>query len=157
MGHPGAITLGDVTVPLRGGAWTDWSCGRQDRDTTWRWAAGVGTAADGTPVGLNVSTGMNGIGDGEDLVWWAGRPHRVGLTHLGPTGADPAGAWSLGGEGWSLAFEPVGVRAADDDLWLVRSRYVQPIGCFSGAVPDPAGRPVPVRLHGVTEDHRVRW
>lgn len=153
----GAITLGEVTVPLHGGAWTDWSCGRQDRDTTWRWAAGVGTSPDGTPVGINVSTGMNGIGDREDLVWWAGRPQRVGLAHLAPTGPDPAGDWTVGGDGWSLAFEPVGARTANDDLWVFRSRYVQPIGCFSGTVPDPSGRPVPVRLHGVTEDHRVRW
>jgi hypothetical protein len=153
----GHVRLGEEHAPIDGGAWTDWTSGRQDRDTTWRWAAGAGTSTDGRRVGLNLSTGMNGVADGEDLVWWDGTPHAVTVTALAPAGDDPAGPWQVAGPGWALSFHPVGVRAADENLGLVRSRYVQPIGRFQGTLPGPDGGPIEVVLDGVTEDHLARW
>lgn len=152
----GRVALGGRGVALEGGAWTDWTAGRQDRDTTWRWAAGVGTGPGEQQVGLNASTGMNAAGDGEDLVWWDGVPHRLEVDTLAPE-AETTGTWTVAGPGWSLAFHAVGVRAADEDLRVVRSHYVQPIGRFRGTLPGPDGRPRRVELVGVTEDHRARW
>lgn len=142
---------------VEGGGWRDWTAGRQDRHTTWRWAAGAGTSGDGRRVGLNVSTGMNGAGAGEDVVWWDGHPWPVEVTTLGPVGIDPAGPWTVAGPGWALHLEPWGRRAADEDLFLVRSRYVQPIGRLHGTLPGPDGAAVDVDLVGVTEDHAATW
>ncbi|MFP5308554.1 MAG: DUF2804 family protein [Actinomycetes bacterium] len=159
-GHParGVVEVDGVRRDLDGGGWRDWTAGRQDRHTVWRWAAGAGTSADGRRVGLNVSTGMNALADGEDVVWWDGVPHALDVTGLAPAVAtDPAGAWVVGGPGWELVLEPWGVRAADEDLRVVRSRYVQPLGVLRGTLPGPDGQPVGVRLTGVTEDHEATW
>lgn len=56
-----------------------------------------------------------------------------------------------------LDVSPVGVRQADENLVLVRSRYVQPIGRFHGTLPGPDGEAVAVSLVGVTEDHEAVW
>lgn len=151
------IRTAAAQVAVTGGAWRDWTLGAQDRDTTWRWAAAAGSADDGRRVGLNVSTGMNGAGAGEDVVWWDGAPHPLVLTELGPAGPRMSGDWQLSGPDWSLAVASAGARAADENLLVVRSRYVQPVGTFTGTLPDPDGIPVPVHLVGVTEDHVARW
>lgn len=146
-----------VQATSTGAAWRDWTLGAQDRDTTWRWAAGAGQAADGRRVGLNASTGMNGAGAGEDVVWWDGVPHALDVEVLGPTGPDLDGRWQLSGPDWGLQLVPQGARMATERLVVVRSEYVQPIGRFAGTLPDPTGRPVEVTLVGVTEDHVARW
>lgn len=144
---------------LDGGAWTDATDGRQDHHTTWRWAAGAGRSRDGLHrVGLQASTGMNALGPGEDLVWWDDRPMPVTLDELAPVrpGAFD-GPWRCAGDGWELQLQPAGVRAADEGLGPIRSRYVQPLGTWSGTLPGPDGEPVPVELSGVAEDHEARW
>lgn len=159
-GHAG---VGEVVVPggthsLDGGAWTDATEGRQDAHTTWRWAAGAGLAGDGRRVGLHASTGMNAAGPGEDLVWWDGVAAPLDVTTLAPTdGAGPDQAWQLAGQGWALELDVAGVRAADEGLGPIRSRYAQPMGTWRGTLPDPEGRPVAVTLAGVAEDHEARW
>lgn len=147
---------GGPEQPLSGGGWSDWTAGRQDRRTSWRWAAGAGRAADGRRVGLNVGSGMNGAGPGENLVWWDGEPFGLGAVDLVPT-AGARGPWTLRGPGWSLDFEPVAVRAATERLLVVSSDYTQPIGAFRGRLPDPSGALVEVQLRGVTEEHTARW
>lgn len=151
------VSAPGVQVTTTGGSWRDWTRGGQDRHTAWRWAAGAGRAADGRRVGLNVSTGMNASGPGEDVVWWDGVPHALAVSGLGPVGDDPAGEWRVSGPGWALHLDPRGARAADENLLVVRSHYVQPVGRLVGTLPDPSGTPVEVDLAGVTEDHVARW
>jgi len=155
----GRVRLPDRTWDLDGGAWTDATDGRQDRHTTWRWAAGAGRSQEeDTSVGLQASTGMNALGPGEDLVWWDGEPSPLAVGALGPVVAGAFdGPWELTGDGWSLRLEPQGVRAADEGLGPLRSRYSQPVGTWHGTLPGPDGDPVPVRLAGVAEDHEARW
>lgn len=159
-GYParGVVALGAHEWPVLAGAgWRDWTAGRQDRRTTWRWAAGAGWTADGRPVGINVSTGMNTAGAGEDVVWWDGVPYTLDVAELAPATADPGGPWRVRGEGCDLAFTPAGLRAADERLPFARSRYVQPIGWFEGTLAAPGGEVIPVRFPGVTEDHEAVW
>ena len=151
----GSVSAPGWTGSLAGGGWRDFTVGRQDRHTTWRWAAAAGRTPTGR-VGINVGTGMNGQPPGENVVWWDGMPRGLEVTVLEPVAAFE-GAWKLAGPGWQLDFRPDGVRAADENLLLVRSRYVQPIGTFTGTLPGPDGTPVPVELRGVTEDHEARW
>lgn len=152
----GSVVRDGVARDLEGGAWTDATRGRQDRHTTWRWAAGAGRAHDGRRVGIQASTGMNALGPGEDLVWWNDVASPLPVSHLAPV-AEPDGAWGLAGSGWSLHLEPWGLRAASEGFGPMRSRYHQPVGTWSGTLPDPSGVPTPVTLRGVAEDHEARW
>jgi hypothetical protein len=155
----GSLRLGDgPTVELGpdAGGWSDWTVGRQDRTTVWRWAAGAGSSDDGRRVGLNASTGMNAAA-GEDVVWWDGTPHALEVTELSPVGDDPEGDWRVLGPGCELRLVPVGVRAAVEQLLLVTSNYVQPFGTWTGRATDPSGEPREVRLAGVAEDHLAVW
>ena len=157
----GRVQLGELTFALDGGGWRDWTSGRQDRHTRWRWAAGA-TRVRGRTVGINVSTGMNASGPGENVVWWDGSPWPLQVDDLAPVGDDPAGRWRVTGHTdtsrWSLDFAPAGARSADENLLLIRSRYVQPVGTFRGQLPDPDGALVDLDgMPGVTEDHEALW
>lgn len=153
---------GKVGDGVRGGefeglSWRDFTVGRQDRHTTWKWAAGAGRVQE-RRVGLNVSTGMNGAPPGEDIVWWSGRPYPLPVSALEPVEAGRFdGPWVLHGPNWELGFEPFATRQADENLLIVRSRYVQPIGWFRGTLPGPDDEPVEVEMIGVTEEHEARW
>jgi len=154
----GTVTIDGQERPLIGHGWRDWTVGRQDRHTVWRWAAGAGTAADGRPAGVNVSTGMNAAGPGEDVAWLDGRPIPLEVTRLAPVSENALeGPWVVEGVNWRLSFTAAGVRAADENLLVVSSRYVQPIGHFQGTLPDGEGGTVEVSLMGVTEDHEATW
>lgn len=157
----GWVRVGDgPRTPLGAGAsgWRDWTTGRQDRATTWRWAAGGGWCEHGQRVGLNASTGMNGREVGEDVVWWEGVPYGLPVAHLRPSDElDPEGAWDVGGPGWSLHLDPAGSRSEDLRIGPLVSRYVQPIGRFEGTLPAPDGTARRVWLSGVTEDHEAQW
>jgi hypothetical protein len=52
-----------------------------------------------------------------------------------------------------LRFEPEGVRSQDKNLVLAVSRWIQPIGTWTGI----AGGVDVGRLTGVLEDHVARW
>ena len=66
------------------------------------------------------------------------------------------GPWRLSGPDWQLAFAPSGSRSATENLLVVRSSYVQPVGRFRGTLPHPDG-PREVDLVGVTEHHTAIW
>jgi hypothetical protein len=156
----GAVRLGEgapVELGDDAGGWSDWTAGRQDRRTTWRWVAGAGMSRDGRRVGVNASTGMNEAGIGEDVVWWDGVPYGWEVVRLAPVTGDPGGTWTVRGPGTDLRSHPLGVRRAHEQLPLVTSSYVQPFGAWAGVVPDPSGLPSEVALAGVAEDHLAVW
>jgi hypothetical protein len=131
--------------PVDLSAIVDESAGYHARHTAWRWSAGVGTAASGEPVAWNL---VEGIHDGDDVsertVWIAGEPRHV---RPQPFAADLS---AVGG----LRFTREAVRAARENLVLLRSDYEQPFGAFAGELPD-AG---PLREGwGVMERHEVTW
>jgi hypothetical protein len=53
----------------------------------------------------------------------------------------------------SLRFDPDGLRSQDKNLGFAVSRWVQPIGTYSGVI---GGTEVD-GLRGVIEDHVARW
>lgn len=152
-----AIGGEQVLVPDASG-WRDWTAGRQDRRTTWRWAAGAGRATDGARVGLNASTGMNGVAEGEDLLWVDGHPRPLRLDTLAPADEDAlAGPWYVRGSGTQLDLSPLGQRSRREHLGPVVSEYTQPIGRWHGTVPAGGDDTLEVELVGVAEDHRAVW
>src|SRR4051812_24543673 len=131
------------SVALR--AVVDESAGYHARHTAWRWSAGVGTAASGEPVAWNLVTGIHDAPEAsERTVWIAGEPREV------PPQAFADDLSSVG----ALRFTREAVRAARENLILLRSDYEQPFGAFAGELPE-AG---PLREGwGVMERHEVSW
>ena len=146
-----------VEVP-RAAGWRDYTAGRQDRRTRWRWAAGAGYAADGTRIGMNASTGMNGAAEGEDLLWIDGVPRPMEVQDLAPVDpAAPSGTWRVRGPGTALELAPLGERSRREQLGPVVSDYTQPIGRWRGRAAVRGGTAVEVDLVGVAEDHLAVW
>jgi hypothetical protein len=131
-------------------AWAavDASNGLLARDTAWRWAS-----AHRGDVGFNLQQGY--FGNQENVLWLDGQPTALGAAHFDFDPAQPLSPWRVRTDDGllDLVFTPEGARAADKHLGFAASRYIQPVGCFSGTV---NGRAV-TDLLGVTEDHRSLW
>jgi hypothetical protein len=141
----GLVTLEGRTVALDALGLVDDSAGYHARRTAWEWSAGAGAAVDGATVAWNLVSGVHDDpAASERTVWVDGVAHEVGPVTFAP-GLDAVGA---------LRFEAEAERVRRDDLLVLASDYRQPIGAFSGTLPDGT------RLasgQGVMERHRARW
>jgi hypothetical protein len=141
-------TVAGRAVQLRG--LIDDSAGYHARRTDWAWCAGVGEAADGTPLAWNVVTGVHDAAVGSERTAWVGGEPR----ELPPaTFAEDLSAVAFG-DGDELRFAEEARRARADDFKLFASDYVQPFGTFAGTLP---GGIAVARGWGVMERHAVRW
>jgi hypothetical protein len=115
------------------------------RHTHWRWSAGVGRSLDGRRVAWNLVSGVNDPPtQSERTLWVDGRPHEVAPC----TFADDL--TSVDG----LAFHAEAGPDRRQNLLLVRSRYRQPFGTFSGELP---GGIALAEGYGVMEEHEAVW
>jgi hypothetical protein len=147
----GMLAIGsDPPQEIEALAVLDETAGYHARVTEWRWAAGVGTGPDGTPLAFNLVEGVNDppIGS-ERAIWVAGTPHEVPPVHfsedLSTIESD---------DGSELRFQAEAERRRSENLLLVRSDYRAPFGSFSGTL--PGGIALEHGL-GVVERHRARW
>ncbi|MFZ6646980.1 DUF2804 domain-containing protein [Undibacterium sp. TJN25] len=132
----------------------DYSSGFLGRETSWCWAS-----AHGRDVGFNLQAGY--FGEQENALWLDGELFGLGAAQFDFDPAHPMSPWHITtSDGLlDLQFQPEGLRREDKNLLVAASRYVQPIGMFSGWVksgPDASPRAVH-KLAGVTEDHFSRW
>jgi Protein of unknown function (DUF2804) len=122
----------------------DESAGYHARHTSWRWSAGIGRADDGRAVAWNL---VDGVHDGvvsERTVWLDGRPEEVPAQEF-------AADLSRVGE---LSFTEWAARSSNRNLVVMRNRYRQPFGEFSGTLP---GGVELAEGYGVMEEHDVLW
>jgi hypothetical protein len=142
----GTLTLrGDPPRSFAGRAVIDDTAGYYERHTHWRWSAGVGSAVDGRLLAWNLVDGVNDPPhDSERTVWIDGVPEEVGPVRF-------ADDLSTAGD---LSFHEEAVREHSENRLLVRSRYRQPFGSFSGSLP---GGLALGEGWGVMEDHDVHW
>ena len=146
----GSIVLDGVERTLVCPGVIDDTSGRHARHTQWSWSAGVGTAATGEPVAWNLVDGVHDAATGSERAVWVGgvpaetAPARFDLP-LTTIDAD---------DGLALRCTHEAVRERDDNLLLVRSRYSQPFGTFSGTLP---GGLALADGYGVMERHDVFW
>jgi hypothetical protein len=151
----GVPALGRVRVEgreltLAGRAVVDESAGYHDRRTSWRWSAGVGTAADGRALAWNLAEGIHDRPEAsERTVWVDGVPAEVAPVRIA---ADLETIDFATGE--SLRCRPEAVRRRRDRLLVFSSDYEQPFGTFAGTL--PGGIELAAGF-GVTERHDVRW
>jgi hypothetical protein len=123
----------------------DDTCAYYQRHTSWRWSAGVGTLADGRVAAWSLVSGVNDPPLGsERTVWVDGHP-----TEAPPSSfADDLSSVD------DLRFSAECVRERNENFLLIRSRYRQPFGTFSGEL--PGGLPL-AEGYGVMEHHDVWW
>lgn len=141
----GILTLDGRPRPLDGRGVIDDTAAYYERRTSWKWSAGVGVAGDGRELAWNLVSGVNDPRAGsERTVWIDGDQFEPSCSHFMPdlTGVD------------ALRFEAEAVRERADNLLLVRSRYRQPFGTFSGELP---GGVTLAEGYGVIEDHQAWW
>jgi hypothetical protein len=142
----GRVTAGGRDFELDGDhGFLDVSAGYHARHTAWRWSAGLGVADDGRRVAWNLVDGVHDASAAsERTVWVDGRPEEVPPQEFAP---------GLGGVG-GLEFREWSARSSRLNLGLMRNRYRQPFGQFSGELPGG------LRLaegYGVMEEHDVLW
>jgi len=149
----GMAVEGSVEVPGRrwqvaGRGVDDESAGHHQRETSWRWSAGIGTAVDGRPVAWNLVEGINDPPNGsERAIWIDGDPVEPPPSHF-----DKPDEIALG-DGESLRFTGESEHTHDDNYLLIRSRYRHRFGSFAGSL---GGVELATGL-GVMEEHDARW
>ncbi|MFZ4878789.1 DUF2804 domain-containing protein [Janthinobacterium sp. Mn2066] len=151
----GTVRCGAMGYSLDDGvASFDYSNGLLARETEWRWAS-----AHSLDLGFNLQAGY--FGGQENALWLDGQLFALGRAHFDFNPDNPLAPWHV----WTdddlldLHFRAEGARREDKNLWLASSRYIQPIGTFSGWVRASSASPkrIVAQLAGVTENHRSRW
>jgi hypothetical protein len=151
----GSVNIKGRQFDLSGGiASFDHSNGFLARETEWRWAS-----AHNLELGFNLQAGY--FGNNENALWLDGQIISLGAAHFEFDPQQPLLPWHIYTDDGllDLQFLPEGCRSENKNLLIAASRYVQPIGTFSGWV--KASKDAPARkianLVGVTEDHFSRW
>lgn len=152
----GRARSGNREVILDGGtAGYDYTHGLLPRHTKWRWAFALGKTKAGAPFGLNLIQGF--VGEAECAAFVSSEVVPLAEPRFEFDLTRPMRQWRIVGDGIDLAFQPGGVHAQNTNLGVVKSRFVQPVGAFTGNV-RIAGRDVYVEgLPGVVEDQDVLW
>jgi hypothetical protein len=132
----------------------DYSNGLLARNTAWRWAS-----AHNLEMGFNLQAGY--FGGHENALWLDGQVHALAPAHFLYDNSDPLAPWHIFTEDdlLELHFTPEGARRENKKMMVAASRYLQPIGTFSGWVRSAPDQPkrIVTQMIGVTEDHSSRW
>ncbi|WDP89626.1 MAG: DUF2804 domain-containing protein [Desulfobacter sp.] len=165
----GSIRLGSKTIhldPETSFTLYDWTHGAYHRQTFWNWACGAGRAKDNTDpsaapmVGFNFSRGVYEGDRLENTLWIDGIPEPVGRMDYAYDAANPMAPWQVSSEDGriDLKFHPEGIRRADDNFFLLASRFIQPCGRFDGDIRTLSGRHLTLEnAGGVVEEHYAKW
>jgi hypothetical protein len=141
----GTIAIAGEPRAIEARAVIDDTAAYYERHTRWRWSAGVGHSDDGRALAWNLVAGVNDPEhDSERTLWLDGEPRELGPCSFADdlTRVD------------ELIFTAEAARERDENLLLVRSRYRQPFGTFSGRL---AGGLELAEGYGVMEDHDAWW
>ena len=146
----GEVRVGSRMYTFDCSAVVDDTAGYHRRHTQWKWSAGVGTAADGRSIGWNLVNGVNDPPTGsERAIWIDHEPYEPGPV----TFADDLSRIEFS-DGGALEFSEWSAREENTNVLLLRSRYLQPFGTFTGSFPDGVQL---ARGYGVVEVHDVHW
>jgi Protein of unknown function (DUF2804) len=135
-GHPKVITARAVI---------DDTAAYYERHTQWQWSAGVGVTVDGREAAWNLVTGVNDPPSGSERTVWID-----GVAAEAPPSQFAEDLSSVDG----LTFRSEAVRESNENRLLIRSRYRQPFGTFTGTLP---GDIALLEGYGVMEHHDVYW
>jgi hypothetical protein len=158
----GTVRVGDRAWQLTdaiGGL--DYTHGYLARHTAWNWAFLVGRLGDGTRLGLNLVAGFNESRPdvNENALWLGDRLIPLDRARFAWDRSDPMATWTVRTVDGSvdLRFTPLGVHSERKDLVILTSRFIQPVGVFSGTIRAEGVEHTISSMPGVTEDQDVRW
>ena len=140
----------------------DYTSGHLPRHTHWRWAYMTGRLGTGRTVGLNLLADFSGLAGRahDNSVWYDGQLHAIDPDATIDFDEDhPDQPWHVQTSDGKvdLVFTPIGVHRESLNLRLVRSRFLQPVGEFSGSI-RLGRRTLDIdRLPGVVENQDVLW
>jgi len=159
----GQLAVGRRRYALDGGVvGLDSTHGFLARHTRWRWAMGCGRGEDGRPLGFNLVAGFNSPAEGsagENVLFVGDQLEPVGGATFRFNPADPLDLWQISTDDGKVqvAFRPLHAHREVRDLGLLRSRFVQPLGVFTGRLCF-GGQDIALSgLPGVTEDQDMLW
>lgn len=136
----------------------DFTCGLLARHTAWRWAFALGRARSAERVAFNLVQGF--VGEAECALWIDGELYPLSEGRIELDERDPMAPWrvtTVDGE-VDLRFDPGGVHDERRDYKLVRSKFIQPLGSYTGTITVPGRAPLSLDgVLGVTEDQDVVW
>lgn len=152
----GRARCGSREIALDGGVGGyDYTHGLLPRHTKWRWAYAMGKTTGGDPFGFNVVAGF--VGEPECAAFVGGEVVPIAEPRIELDVADPMRPWRVVGDGIDLAFAPGAAHAQATNLVLVKSRFIQPVGTFSGTMRIRGRDVLLAGLPGVVEDQDVLW
>jgi hypothetical protein len=146
----GTVRLGDNERKVEAVALIDDNAGYHPRRTRWHWSGGAGHTVDGRAVSWSVITGLNDPPEQSERTLWLDRVAR----EVGPVCFAPDLTSIAFADGSTLRFHEEATRARNENFLLVRSRYRQPFGSFTGILP---GGLELREAHGVMEYHEALW
>jgi len=138
----------------------DWTNGFYPRQTSWNWACGAGIARDGSQIGFNFSSGVYEKGLLENVVWINGKPEKTDEMIFAYNPQNPSLPWQIKSRDGAvnLTFTPEGIRRANDNLLIIKSRFIQPCGSFNGSISTGGSSPIHFSgVGGVVEEHHATW
>jgi hypothetical protein len=154
----GEAVLAGERRSLDGGlAGYDYTNGMLARHTAWRWAFLLGRAKSGEKVAMNLVQGF--VGEPECGVWIGGEVHPLAEGRFAFNAKRPLQSWrvSTADGAVDLDFVPGGLHAEKKNLGVVATRFIQPVGVYSGKI-RAGGRELELdRVLGVAEDQDARW
>lgn len=155
----GELVIHGERRSLDGGlAGYDYTSGYLDRRTAWKWAFLLGQAKSGEKVAMNLVQGF--VGEPECALWIDGELFPAAEGRFDFDASRPLEPWKVktADGGVNLRFEPGAVHEERKDLVLVASRFIQPVGSFSGTIQIEGREPLELdRVLGVVEDQDVLW
>jgi hypothetical protein len=152
----GSVVAAGRRISLDGGmAGYDYTHGLMPRNTRWKWAFAMGRAKDGAPIAFNVVQGF--VGEDECAAFRSDRVFPIREPRIDFDVDHPERPWRLVANGVDLTFDVGAVHEQRTNIVLVRSRFLQPVGTFSGTL-TIGDRAVELDgVPGVVEDQDVLW
>lgn len=163
MSATGTLVMGDRTLLLDGGTGgVDSTHGFLARETAWRWAFGTGRLPGGAPIAFNLAEGFGGVpeGDpGENALFRSWETSRLPPVTFTFDREQPLAPWRVASADGAvdLAFSPAAQHREVKNFGVLRTRFSQLPGTFSGRLPGPGGAVQVDGLPGVVEDHWALW
>lgn len=135
----------------------DHTAGFLARHTAWHWALGLGYDDAGERIAFNLVEGF--VGEAECGGWIGDRLFALGEGRFQFDADRLMDPWRVTTTCGSvdLLFRPAAIHAEDKDMFVVRSKFIQPVGSFEGTLRLDGKTRTVVALPGVTEHQDVLW
>lgn len=127
------------------------------RHTAWRWAFGMGRTTAGQPIAFNLVEGF--MGEAECGVWVGDKLFPVGEGQMSFDADRPLRPWRVRSRcgAVDLELEPGDIHSEFKNLKLAVTRFIQPVGGYTGTLRVGGQEHRVERMWGVAEDQDALW